>query len=288
MDKRHSAWQMVPHILGVSPKPASPVVQSHTNRHGSYVIAVLAGVVLSAVSMKGMPRNVAALWRVGFGVVQNNNLLKLRMSIMRAVLTANSPQVVLSYLYIAFNALYTSMLAEKEWTSYATKRKALRVSSPQGCQRSTYWLNVPFRYAVPMTGASVALHWLASQSLFMVNIRITGASAGPRTFTSRISTCGYSPMAIVLTNVLGGLIIAGGLVLGNLRFPAGVPVAGTCSAIISAACHGPPEERDAALFPVQWGVVASEEQVTAEGEVVRHCGFSSGPVEFPAVGGLYK
>jgi hypothetical protein len=34
-----------------------------------------------------------------------------------------------------------------------------------------------------------------------------------------------------------------------------VPVARTCSAIISAACHGPLEERDAALFPVQWGVV---------------------------------
>jgi hypothetical protein len=233
-----------------------------------------------------MPRNVADLWRVGFGVVQNNNLMKLKLPMMQAVLTANSPQLVLSYLYIAFNAIYTSMLVEKEWTSYASKCKALRVSTPVGQQRSTYWLNVPFRYAIPMTVVSIALHWLASQSLFMVNIQITDSRS--RDFIAQISTCGYSPMAIILTNVLGGVIVAGGLVLGNLRFPAGIPVAGTCSAVISAACHPPPGDKDAAVCRVQWGVVPGEDQVTDDGETVRHCTFSSGPVEFPIVGQLYR
>ena len=65
-----------------------------------------------------MPRNVVDLWRVGFGTVQNNNLIKLKLRMMKAVLVANSPQLVLSYLYIAFNSIY--MDGESEGVRHCT------------------------------------------------------------------------------------------------------------------------------------------------------------------------
>lgn len=40
------------------------------------------------------------------------------------------------------------------------------------------------------------------------------------------------------------------------HFPKDMPLASTCSAAISAACHRPAEDFDAHLLPVQWGVVS--------------------------------
>ena len=71
---------------------------------------------------------------------------------------ANIPQVLLSYLYLCFNALYTCMLVASEWAGYFYHRKPLRVTSPTGQQRSSYWLQLPFTYAIPLTVASGLLH----------------------------------------------------------------------------------------------------------------------------------
>jgi hypothetical protein len=99
-----------------------------------------------------------ALWKIGFGTVAGNNLLNTQTTLMGGVLLANSPQVALSYFYLAFNALYTNMFIAHEWTSYLNTRKTLRVTCPSGHQRSTYWLSVPFRYAIPMTVISGLFH----------------------------------------------------------------------------------------------------------------------------------
>ncbi|KAF2126203.1 hypothetical protein P153DRAFT_388946 [Dothidotthia symphoricarpi CBS 119687] len=251
----------------------------------AYIITIILGVVCSILSLKDMPSNAGKLWKIGFGIIQSNNLLSFRRSLMASVLIANSPQAALSYLYLAFNALCTSMLIAREWSTYTHKRKPLRVTSPVGQQRSTYWLNVPFRYAIPMTLVSLLFHWLASQSIFMVHIMITDAQT--RNISGQITTCGYSPMAIILTTAIGSMIAVGGLAIGNLRYPAGIPLASSCSAAISAACHPPSSDVDASLYPVQWGVVASEKQDPDGEEPVGHCSFSSGPVEYPTAGRLY-
>ena len=78
-------------------------------------------------------------------------------------------------------------------------------------------------------------------------------------------TClALSPLALII-----GLILVSALVLTGLRkSPSGMPLASTCSSAISAACHPPlPEDEDAYMFPVQWGVVGRD----AEG--VEHCPF---------------
>lgn len=274
---------MVSHIHGVSHEPLFLLFQSNLSvRH---IIIIMLGVVFGIVSLKGMPSDPVKLWKIGFGTVQGNNLLNTRTSLMGAVLLANSPQAALSYLYLAFNALYTSMLMAREWSTYAHQRKSLRVTSPVGQQRSTYWLNVPFRYAIPIILVSLLFHWLASQSIFLVYIMITDPHT--RAVFDEISTCGYSPMAIILTTVVAILIAICGVSLGYLRYPAGMPLASSCSAVISAACHPTAKEVNPSLYPVQWGVVSYRREIYDDEEPVGHCSFSSEPVEYPIIGKLY-
>jgi hypothetical protein len=237
--------------------------------------------------MENMPSNPIKLWKVGFGTVNGNNLMTTSTTVMGGVLLANSPQALLSYLYLAFNALYTNMFIGQEWSSYLHYRKTLRVTSPIGQQRDTYFLSVPFRFAIPMTIVSGLFHWLASQSLFMVQITVTDAETRKIAPKDQISTCGYSPFAIILTVVTATVIAISGIAIGRLRFPAGMPVASSCSAAISAACHPPPGDEDAQLLPVQWGAVNHGDVAEGAEEAVGHCSFSSLPVEAPIPGRLY-
>ncbi|KAI4685948.1 uncharacterized protein J4E88_003785 [Alternaria novae-zelandiae] len=181
--------------------------------YSAYTIIAGLGGLCIALSLEGMPKDPVKLWKTGFATVNGNNLLDFSTSLIPGVLLANTPQLVLSYLYIALNALYTNMFVAAEWASYVKTRKSLRVTSPTGFQRDSYWLNVPFRYAIPMTIMSGLFHWLASQSIFKVQISITDMHT--RKAASEVSTCGYSPVAIILTTVVGFTIAAGGLVISR-------------------------------------------------------------------------
>jgi len=49
------------------------------------------------------------------------------------------------------------------------------------------------------------------------------------------------------------------IILNSFRtLPEGMPLASTCSAAISAACHRPEEDREAHLLPVQWGAIPGD------------------------------
>ena len=91
--------------------------------------------------------------------------------------------------YLIFNGIFTSMMVTREYLDYATQRKPLRVSLREGYQRSTYCeyqilrnegdrfvlnagqgLQLPKRYALPLLGSMALLHWLVSESLFLVHI----------------------------------------------------------------------------------------------------------------------
>ncbi len=150
---------------------------------------------------------------------------------------------------------------------YAHHRSTLRVTSPKGTQRSTYWLQLPYTYSLPLLILSSLLSWLASQSFFSVQIGILD-SARDILNEGTISSCGYSPEAIILTMVVGSIIVLGTLATAARRYPPGMPLASTCSAAISAACHRPPNDVDAAVLPVQWGVVSTKNGIG-------HCSFSS-------------
>jgi hypothetical protein len=214
------------------------------------------------------------------------------------VFVANIPQVLLSVIYFAYNGIFTSFTLGHEWDGYSWKRKGLRVSTnPQGGQRSTYFLQLPYKFALPLMTLSGALHWLCSQGIFFVHVEILrleklwgGYKSPGREGATVIDymNCGYSPIAILAVIVLGCVMLIIAIVLGRFRYKTPMPVSGSCSASISAACHMPETERreQAALLPVLWGVTGNEwvAEVNAE---VGHCSFSSEEVSKPEDGMLY-
>jgi hypothetical protein len=173
-------------------------------------------------------------------------------------LIANSPQPILSTIYYAYNGIFTCFMLGAEWNGYAAHRKGLRVStSPRGSQRTSYMLQLPKRMAIPLMILSAVLHWLCSQSIFLVSIDFDH-SALTRTFQNgtvlpvwdpsvygeeEFVTCGYSPIAIVLTISLGVFMVLAPIIVGFRQFKnRNMPVAGSCSASISACCHLPFDE----------------------------------------------
>ena len=242
----------------------------------------------------GIPnRSIAHLWSLGFGNVNAEFLIQINndedpssaAGVIATVLVANSPQILLSFLYFALNGIFTCMLLAEEWSAYATKRRFLRVTSPTGGQRSSYRLQLPYRYGVPLLIGSSALHWLVSQSIFLARLNVVDFT-GVEISGVGLSTCGYSPMAMIFVIILGSIVVLLGICFGFRTARGVMPLAGSCSAAISAACHPPEADADASMKRIMWGVVA-DDCFQYEGENVGHCSFTSSTVEAPVVGKWY-
>jgi hypothetical protein len=212
---------------------------------------------------------------LGFGAVNYNMLLTIGLpskgtnGLASSVLLANLPQIILSLVYLSYNALITFMLLANEYSGYEVHRKTLRVTTPCGQQRSTYWLQLPYTYGIPVMAASAMLHWLISQSLFLV--RVDSYSHGVLDDDSNVSAVGLSPAPMLVVVVLGLCLVAFAIGTGFRKLEGNVmPVAASCSLALAAAAHQPAGDVDAAVLPVKWGEVV--EMGTAD---VGHCCFTS-------------
>lgn len=78
---------------------------------------------------------------------------------------------------------------------------------------------------------SAMLHWFASQSLFTVSLVLEGHGT--------VFTCGYSPTALLFLFAAFAVPPVFLLWMALKRFKNGVPVAGSSSAAIAAACQLP-------------------------------------------------
>ena len=201
------------------------------------------------------------------------------------VLLANVPQIILSFLYFSYNGIFTCMLMTEEWNRYAKKRRTLRVTSPKGNQRSTYYLQLPYRWGFPLLVGSGILHWLVSQSIFLARVNVLDRNEIIQ--PESISTCGYSPIAIIFVIILGSAVVITGITCGFRRSKGGMPLAGSCSAAISAACHPPESDINPSMRPVMWGVVTDVVHTKAGGNGVGHCSFTNFEVSAPIVGEHY-
>ena len=203
------------------------------------------------------------------------------------VLVANSPQVILSMIYYTYNSLFTCFLAGREWSSYAVQRKGLRVSKvPHGQQRSTYFLQLPYVVALPLMVLSGLLHWLTSQSIFLVSV-MEKTQVVSSNDMDEFLTCGYSPPAILAVVLLGLAMVGSVSIIGMRTFKSGMPIVATSSACISALCHVPEveEEVDAAYRPLSWGVVQMLGKNT-QALGVNHCSYTTQQVRMPEEGEL--
>lgn len=57
---------------------------------------------------------------------------------------------------------------EKELNLYSRSFKPLRVSFPKGEQVTTWRLQLPYRFGIPLLITSIILHWLVSNSVFIL------------------------------------------------------------------------------------------------------------------------
>lgn len=215
---------------------------------------------IQAQRLYGQPTSLQALWSYGLGQVNGvNNLVGIfrqrsAKQFWLAVGFANSWQLEISGIYLLYNALLTRLCVGEEWSHFGIERKCLRVSSPKGVQRSSYFLSLPFRYGIPLALTVSLLHWLVSQSVFLVTAAAF-QSSGARDYAADSYRIGFSSMGIILSLILGVILIAALLGLGCRKITFRIPMVGTSSAAISAASHRPIEDDDAHLLPVKWGVV---------------------------------
>lgn len=289
----------------MSPLPCTPTLPPFlkplaSNTISRFTIILVVVTVLMSWGIRALPdtqsRSLPALAKLGYGAIDPRTIISFgySISLVSSVLIANIAQPILSFLYFSYNGLFTCMLLGYEWASYAQRRKGLRVSrAPAGAQRSTYFLQLPYRFALPLMALSGVLHWLVSQSIFLVAVDVYTWDGG-RHATSPFSSggdwksCGYSPIAIISVLVLGILMTFAMVGFGFIPYKPGMNLAGSCSAAISAACHN--TEWDdvhghvAAMEKLKWGVVGMS--VDGEGHV-GHCTFSTREVDMPTQGVRY-
>ena len=132
---------------------------------------------------------------------------------------SNIWQFLISILYLAYNAVLTTMLAANEWDRFGETRKPLRVTEPQGCQRSTYFISVPLKYGIPIVVAFGTLHYTISQSVFVVYLT-RFFSNGLEDVANRSATSGYSCVASMTCELHSDPCTRAGTSLTQLSNPA--------------------------------------------------------------------
>jgi len=198
---------------------------------------------LTNLKGKGMDISLAGLWNMGFGTLDPRSMAlgsSGNESLQLATLLANIPQVFLAAIYLVFNGLIVAMFTAQDWHKFGVKSQTLMVSSPRYRQRGTWIFGAPVLYGVIFLALQAVLHWLCSQSLFLIQIDIVNIEGQDNTATTTLHTnCGYSSIAGIFTLIIGMFIPVSALFLGlrKLHGSPGPPLVSTCSTAISAACH---------------------------------------------------
>lgn len=105
--------------------------------------------------------------------------------LLPSILISNAPQLILSINYFMYNAIWTRLHSELEWNAFAISYRPLRVTSPKGEQLSTYRLQLPYLYSIPLIIGSIVLHWLVSNAIYVLVIE--GGESSLRPITRAIS-----------------------------------------------------------------------------------------------------
>ncbi|KAF4945169.1 hypothetical protein FSARC_14493 [Fusarium sarcochroum] len=100
-------------------------------------------------------------------------------------------------------------------------------------------------YGIPLIATSTLLHWLVSQSIFFVKVIVYRDNKISEK-GNNILACGWSALALLLAIILGCLVMIVTIGIMYRSFTPAIPIGGTCSAVISAACHAPDSDEGAA------------------------------------------
>ncbi|UZP43383.1 hypothetical protein NXS19_011199 [Fusarium pseudograminearum] len=170
------------------------------------------------------------------------------------VLRANLPQLLLSITYFIYNNMFTYLCTEKEWNSYGGAFKPLRVSQPKGQQQSTYRLQLPYRYSIPLMIVSTLMHWLVSNAIYVFvaegdyyelrQLATKSSSLNTDDLGTGLSKdayvgVGYSTPTILVLLIATIILPVVPTLLRHRKVKTSMTLSGASSAVISAACHVP-------------------------------------------------
>ena len=168
---------------------------------------------------------------------------------------SNLGQLLVTTLYLAINSFFTRMLAADELHAFSTTngRKPLRTTDPLRGQRTRFFLHIPLRYAVPMMASMFVLHFFVSQAAIAVRMNVYDFE-GKYSASDSFATLFASFNGAISTTVwaLALVLILHGMALRRLRTE-NMPFMAGNSLAISAACHPPKSDTDAATKSVAYG-----------------------------------
>lgn len=244
---------------------------------------------LTVLKGKGLNISLPGLWKLGFGALNPNAFVLADDGGAAAgmALLANSPQVILALLYIVYKGLMTAMFNAKDWSNFGFGDQHLMVSTPAGKQRGTWVLGVPKYSGMALLVLQTLLHWLISESIFVVQVTVFGTD-GQINASDHISNCGYSPIAIVFTVVAAVTMMLTAVVFGLCKSPeGGPPIVSTCSAAISAACHPGPTHEAMPYKEIRWGATGPVWNGSGHCSIVSQKTWAAGQAGKPMHGYLY-
>ncbi|KAH7408901.1 hypothetical protein BKA64DRAFT_663793 [Cadophora sp. MPI-SDFR-AT-0126] len=248
------------------------------------------------IKKRGVSVELRSLWKLGFGRVSQNTMVIYGGggNADSTAIIANLPQVILALVSFVFMSIMSSLFLAADWSTSAFCPQTLMVSSPVGKQRGTWILGAPLGWGAAFLTLQTLLHWLLSQSIFVVQINIFNKDGTPvpdsasqdesETRYAHLSNCGYSPIAIIFSIIVAVVLLLVAIIFYFRRFPAGSPpVVSTCSAAISAACHPLPMNEEWMYGKFRWGadggVVTGVGHCSIVSDEVWRQGYAQPPVE---------
>ncbi|KAF3763462.1 hypothetical protein M406DRAFT_74077 [Cryphonectria parasitica EP155] len=224
-----------------------------------------------------------------FGSSDNNtavNIFYEPPSYVTLLLAANSPQIILSFCYFSFNAFFTRTQTEQEWNSYSLEYKPLRVSHPTGSQTSSYRLQLPYRYSLPLLGVSIGLHWILSNAIFIYIVEGNFWDSSYISYSFDLQELGVSEDALVAMGVSGLALLIMTLVSALLccipiafsyrKVPGTMVAGGSNSLVLSAACHA------SVMARRHWELTNTSDSAVREGSAYEESNDGNGQVQMPA------
>ena len=143
---------------------------------------------------------------------------------------ANCPQLWLSIGYLLWNNQITRIWTEHEWRAYYCKSQRPRVSykTSDSRVRATRWLQLPYSITTVLMIVNTTLHWLVSQTLFVVEINDGGSMS---------YYLNYSPLAMFLVGIASLLLVLSTTIYYFIPIATWMPLLANSAGLVFESCE---------------------------------------------------